>query len=96
MEILSAVGRLLIAAGIAGFLMRLGGFFSPRAGETEPAGLGEQIDELLQVISAHPEGITLVQIGEELGSDWRQLIASVNRLLAGGWVKKRDKSYFPL
>lgn len=98
MEVLSAVGRLLIAAGIAGFLIRFGGFFSPRAGETaprtEPGGLGELVDRALQVISSYPEGVTLVEIGEELGIDWRQLIAPVNRLLAERRVEKRGKSYF--
>jgi len=104
-EILKAIAELLIAVGIAALLVGLGGLFAPsrgtaRSGPTAPprGGPGELealAERVFRVIEAHPEGITLVAIGEELGIDWRQLIAPVNMLLAEGRVKKRDRSYFP-
>lgn len=98
MEILPAVGWLLIAAGIAGLLIRIGRFFSPTSARTqpEPATLvGELAERVVGVVESHPQGITLVEIGKELGIDWRQLIAPINQLLAEGRVEKRDRSYFP-
>lgn len=49
----------------------------------------------LQHIEESPEGITLVDLGESLGVDWRRLIASVNEMVDEGLVKKEDKKYFP-
>lgn len=105
METLKALSWLLIAAGVAGLLIRLGRFFTPppppppASASVEPrpgpVGLGELAERVLRVIATHPEGITLVEIGRELGIDWRQLIAPVNQLLAEGRVEKRDRSYFP-
>jgi len=97
MEILRAVGELLIAAGVAGLLVRLGGLFSPRspaARPRPPAGVGELAERALRIVQSHP-GITLVAIGKELGIDWRQLIAPINQLLADQQVEKRERRYFP-
>ncbi|MFQ6116874.1 MAG: hypothetical protein ACE5LQ_01260 [Candidatus Bipolaricaulia bacterium] len=98
MQILKAIGELLIAVGIAGLLVGLGRLFAPgprsaRSGPTTE--LDVLAEQAFRIIEAHPEGITLVAIGEELGIDWRQLIAPVNLLLAEGRVEKRERRYFP-
>jgi hypothetical protein len=97
-EILKAIGELLIAVGIAVLLVCLGRVFSPASAEARPgttAELGGLAERVFHVVQSHPEGITLVAIGEELGIDWRQLIAPMNLLLAEGRVEKRERSYFP-
>lgn len=105
MQILKAIGELLIAVGIAGLLVGLGRLFAPgprsaRSGPTAAPRAGTReldvlAEQAFRIIEAHPEGITLVAIGEELGIDWRQLIAPVNLLLAEGRVEKRERRYFP-
>jgi len=69
----------------------------------EPEGLEEvpsELEELARrvnsVIHDHPEGIRLVEIGEELGIEWRLLIAPVNILLERGRIRKEDRRYYPL
>jgi len=96
MELLQALGQLFIALGIAVLLVRIGKFFAPReqTRRTTP-----EVEELaaraLEVINAHEEGIALVDLGRELGLDWRQLIAPINYLLREGRVEKRGRLYFP-
>jgi len=55
--------------------------------------LARRVDE---VIARHPEGIRLVEIGQELGLEWRLLIAPVNLLLRRGRIRKEDRTYYPL
>ena len=110
-EVLSALGVLLIAVGILAVLIGVGGGIERLGkkrsvsleGERPPAPpeepLRPQIEEtarrVLEVIERHPEGVRLVQIGEELGIDWRLLIAPINHLLERGRIRKEDRLYFP-
>ena len=96
MELLQALGQLFIALGIAVLLVRIGGFFAPRE-RTRGAtpGVEELAARALEVINAHEDGIALVDLGRELGLDWRQLIAPINHLLREGRVEKRGRLYFP-
>ena len=106
--LLIAVGILAVLVGIGGGLENLGRGRPPARGGRAPAPpvsggasepLREQIEEaarrVLEVIERHPEGVRLVQIGEELGVDWRLLIAPINRLLEQGRIRKEDRLYFP-
>ncbi|MBI3327178.1 MAG: hypothetical protein HYZ81_10820 [Nitrospinae bacterium] len=52
-------------------------------------------DRVVTVIQAHPDGIRLVEIGNELGVDWRSLIAAVKFLMDEGKVEKIDNVYYP-
>jgi len=54
-----------------------------------------QAERVLAVVQAHPEGIRLVEIGNELGVDWRGLIAVVRALVDEGAVEKIDNEYYP-
>jgi len=60
--------------------------------EEKPAAEREQI---LRVLRTHPEGIRLVDIGNELGVDWRGLIAVTKSLLDEGKIEKIDHLYYP-
>ena len=70
----------------------------PTAGvtvEEEPAVRGSsEAERVLAVIRAHPDGIRLVEIGNELGVDWRSLIAVVRVLMDEGEVEKIDNVYY--
>lgn len=52
-------------------------------------------EQLLRVIRAHLEGIRLVDIGNELGVDWRGLIGLTRTLLDGGRIDKIENLYYP-
>ena len=105
--LLIAVGILAVLIGVGGGIERLGRRRSvsiewqrPPAPPEEPSEpLRPQIEEtarrVLEVIERHPEGVRLVQIGEELGIDWRLLIAPINHLLERGRIRKEDRLYFP-
>jgi gas vesicle protein len=52
-------------------------------------------DQILEVVAKHPEGIRLVDIGNELGVDWRSLIGAVKPLVDEHRVDKIDNLYYP-
>lgn len=51
-------------------------------------------ERILQVLKAHPDGIRLVDIGNQLGVDWRGLIAPTKSLLDEGKAEKIDYLYY--
>jgi hypothetical protein len=51
--------------------------------------------DLLDVVETHPEGISLVDIGNELGVDWRDLLGLSDRLLSDGEVEKIQELFYP-
>ena len=52
-------------------------------------------EKILEIISSHPEGIRLIDIGNELGVDWRILIGPSKSLVDGGQVEKIENMYYP-
>jgi hypothetical protein len=52
-------------------------------------------DQIVEVVGRHPEGIRLVDIGNELGVDWRGLIGAIKPLVDEGRVEKIDNLYYP-
>ncbi len=56
---------------------------------------GAEREQILRVLKAHPEGIRLVDIGNELGVDWRGLITGTKSLLDEGRIEKIDHLYYP-
>ena len=54
-----------------------------------------RLEKVRQVIAAHPEGVTLVQLGTALGIEWRQLTGVARELLRRGLVEKDSKIYRP-
>lgn len=61
------------------------------AEEAEPSAE----DLVLEVVAKHPEGIRLVDIGEELNLDWRGLIGPVKALWDEDRLEKVDNLYYP-
>jgi len=73
----------------------------------KPEGVVEKVEEkvkakagpdekrVLEVITRHPEGIRLVDIGNELGVDWRILIGPAKSLVDTGQVEKLETMYYP-
>lgn len=54
----------------------------------------EQLRKIQEVLTAHPQGLTLVEIGERLGVEWRRLTGAVKELLERGAIHKEGKRYF--
>lgn len=52
-------------------------------------------DEVYAVITNHPQGIRLVEIGENLGVEWRSLIGVTRSLVDEGRVEKLENCYYP-
>lgn len=53
-----------------------------------------QSARVINVIRAHPEGIRLLEIGNELGVDWRSLTKVMKSLVDSGQVEKMDDVYY--
>lgn len=53
-------------------------------------------ERVLQIVRAHGDGIRLVDMGNELGVDWRGLIGVTKSLLEEGKVEKIDCLYYPV
>lgn len=73
-----------------------------KAGEApeQPARTGEGLieldeEEVFAAIIGHPEGIRLVDIGEELGVPWRSLTGLARNLVEEGRVEKAKNLYYP-
>ena len=64
--------------------------------EELPPEAAELKERVLGLIEAHPEGVTLPEIGEALGLSWRGLTSYVRRLIDEGKVRKEGREYFPV
>ena len=51
--------------------------------------------DLVTVIEQHPEGVSLPEIGNELGTDWRSLANWSRRLVIEGKAEKLDELFYP-
>lgn len=56
----------------------------------------ELLDQLLEVISSHPEGLKLAEISKFLDRNWQTLISPINQLVEEEKIRKEDKDYFPI
>ncbi|MFQ5904538.1 MAG: hypothetical protein ACE5JO_12710, partial [Candidatus Binatia bacterium] len=63
--------------------------------EVEVAPSVSEEEKVLEVIASHPEGIRLVDIGNELGVDWRTLLGISRSIMDEGKVEKIDNLYYP-
>jgi predicted transcriptional regulator len=52
-------------------------------------------NQMLSIINSHPDGIRLVDIGEELSVAWRSLIPLARNLVESNQVTKIDVLYYP-
>jgi hypothetical protein len=53
-------------------------------------------ERVLRIIQAHEDGIRLVDMGNQLGVDWRSLIGVTKALLEEGSIEKIDALYYPV
>jgi len=51
--------------------------------------------EIVRLLEEHPEGLSLVEIGEELGVQWQSLTGTISQLVEEGEIEKKDKTYYP-
>jgi hypothetical protein len=51
--------------------------------------------KILQAIQRHPEGISMVEIGNDLGVDFRRLLESIHTLLASGQIDQVHELFYP-
>jgi hypothetical protein len=51
--------------------------------------------KIFQAIQRHPEGVSIVEIGNELGIDFRRLLASIDTLLASGQIDQVHELFYP-
>ncbi len=54
-----------------------------------------QVERLLAVIQRHPAGVSIVDIGNELGVDWRSLIATLQSLEEERKIERINTMYYP-
>lgn len=53
------------------------------------------MQKILNLIGDHPEGLRMVEIGEELGiENWRSLIPVMRELLDDEEIRKEGSTYF--
>lgn len=68
----------------------------PARGEPETGPDGElQARSLRTIRGAGEAGVTLPELGEKLGVEWRRLIAPVKALLEQGRIEKVESRYYP-
>ena len=72
-----------------------------RTGGMPPAGSAESADawleaEVLRVITRHPEGVRALDIGNELGVDWRRVPAVAGRLVEHAMVEQIAHEFYPV
>jgi hypothetical protein len=51
--------------------------------------------EVLNVIDGHPEGIRALDIGNELGIDWREIVQAAWTLVDAGLAEQVDHDFYP-
>jgi hypothetical protein len=52
--------------------------------------------DVLRVVQDHAEGITAVDVGNELGIDWRRVLDVGRTLAEGGLVDQVEHAFFPV
>lgn len=72
---------------------------APKAGigsDAAQAEYREYLRRIPEVLAAHPQGLTLVEIGDALGVEWRRLTGAAKELTERGELHKRGKRYLAL
>ena len=50
---------------------------------------------VLTVIGRHPDGVRALDVGNELGVDWRRVLEATRNLIAAGAVEQVDQHFYP-
>lgn len=51
---------------------------------------------VLKTIRAHPEGLTMPEIGNAMGVDWRSLLQATHSLAEAGMVERIEELIYPV
>ena len=66
-----------------------------RAEESQQTEEAVRAERILAVIQRHSEGVSIVDIGNELGVDWRSLIATLQSLEEERKIERINTMYYP-
>ena len=50
---------------------------------------------VLTVIARHPDGVRALDVGNELGVDWRRVLEATRNLVAAGAVEEVGQNFYP-
>jgi hypothetical protein len=65
-------------------------------GERAPEPTGDRLHaQVLDSIGAHPDGIGALDLGNELGVDWRRVLAVARELVETGMVEQVAEEFYP-
>lgn len=86
---------LLLPAPLLALTLRRAGRAGPHArSEATWEEYHQHLTRIPDVLASHPEGLTLVEIGKEIGTEWRRLTRAAKELLDRGDLRKVGKRYF--
>ena len=84
------------AALIASLRGRRGGFELWSAGERAAEPTGDRLRaQVLRAIDAHPEGIGALDLGNELGVEWRLVLGTARELVEAGMLEQVGQEFYP-
>jgi len=66
----------------------------PAAGATAAPAAADLDARVLTVIARHPDGVRALDVGNELGVDWRRVLEATRSLVAAGAVEQVDQSFY--
>jgi hypothetical protein len=64
--------------------------------QDRPAATDKLRADVLRVVHSHAEGIAAVDVGNELGVDWRRVLDVGRTLAEGGLLDQIDYTFFPV
>ena len=67
----------------------------PAATAAAPPPAADLDTRVLTVIGRHPDGVRALDVGNELGVDWRRILEATRNLVAAGAVEQVDQHFYP-
>jgi len=68
----------------------------PAAATAAPPAAAALETRVLAVIARHPDGVGALDVGNELGVDWRRGLDATRHLVAAGAVEQVDQNFYPV
>jgi len=53
-------------------------------------------EKVLRAVQSHPEGIKLIEVGNEVGVDWRRLVRPAHTLTDAGRIDQVEELFYPI
>jgi len=67
----------------------------PAAAAAAPIVAADLDVRVLAVIARHPDGIRALDVGNEIGVDWRRVLEATRNLVAAGAVEEVGQNFYP-